>query len=155
MYSGRRRMRPAVDSSARSASCVRRSRSGFKTSPTTSADWCFWSAPPPHDRSSPSTHPPDRQEAKKVLPAPAKPRRNHKTSASMARPSLTGVFFEVPLIPDLGTDLPKVNPETYRKARVQEGARPLLEVPAIKPDVAMFHGQQADEDGNVQYFGAG
>ena len=95
--SGRRRMRPAVNSSARSASCVRRSRSGFKTSPTTSADWCFWSAPPPHDRSSPSTHPADRQETKKVLPAPTKPRRNHKTSASMARPSLTGAFFEVPL----------------------------------------------------------
>jgi glutaconate CoA-transferase subunit A len=59
------------------------------------------------------------------------------------------------LIPDLGTDLPKVNPETYRKARVQEGARPLLEVPAIKPDVVFLHGQQADEEGNVQYFGAG
>lgn len=59
------------------------------------------------------------------------------------------------LIPDLGTDLPKVNPNSYRKARVQEGSRPLLEVPAIKPDVLLLHGQQADEEGNVQYFGAG
>lgn len=59
------------------------------------------------------------------------------------------------LIPDLGTDLPKVNPLGYRKARVQEGSRPLLEVPAIKPDVLLLHGQQADEEGNVQYFGAG
>lgn len=59
------------------------------------------------------------------------------------------------LIPDLGTDLPKVNPGLYRKARVQEGSRPLLEVPAIKPDVLLLHGQQADEEGNVQYFGAG
>ena len=59
------------------------------------------------------------------------------------------------IIPDLGTDLPKVNPEGYRKARVQEGARPLLEVPAIKPDVVLLHGQQADEFGNIQYFGAG
>lgn len=58
------------------------------------------------------------------------------------------------LIPDLGTDLPKVNPEGYCKARVQEGGRPLLEVPAIKPDVVFLHGQQADEEGNVQYFGA-
>jgi glutaconate CoA-transferase subunit A len=58
------------------------------------------------------------------------------------------------LIPDLGTDLPRVNPEGYRKARVQEGPRPLLEVPAIKPDVVLLHGQQADEEGNVQYFGA-
>lgn len=59
------------------------------------------------------------------------------------------------LIPDLGTDLPRVNPTLYRKARVQEGGRPLLEVPAIKPDVLLLHGQQADEEGNVQYFGAG
>ena len=58
------------------------------------------------------------------------------------------------LIPDLGTDLPRVNPEGYRPARVQEGGRPLLEVPAIKPDIVFLHGQQADEDGNVQYFGA-
>lgn len=59
------------------------------------------------------------------------------------------------LIPDLATDLPKVNPEGYRKARVQEGDRPLLEVPAIKPDVVLLHGMQADELGNVQYAGAG
>ena len=58
------------------------------------------------------------------------------------------------LIPDLGTDLPRVNPEGYRRARVQDGGRPLLEVPAIKPDVVLLHGQQADEYGNVQYFGA-
>jgi glutaconate CoA-transferase subunit A len=58
------------------------------------------------------------------------------------------------LIPDLGTDLPRVNPEGYRRARVQDGGRPLLEVPAIKPDVVILHGQQADEGGNVQYFGA-
>jgi glutaconate CoA-transferase subunit A len=59
------------------------------------------------------------------------------------------------LIPDLGTDLPRANPQGYRKARVQDGRRPLLEVPAIKPDVLLLHGQQADEEGNVQYFGAG
>jgi glutaconate CoA-transferase subunit A len=58
------------------------------------------------------------------------------------------------LIPDLGTDLPRANPDGYRRARVQEGDRPLLEVPAIKPDVVLLHGQQADEFGNVQYFGA-
>jgi glutaconate CoA-transferase subunit A len=59
------------------------------------------------------------------------------------------------LIPDLGTDLPRVNPDGYRHARLQDGGRPLLEVPAIKPDVMLLHGQQADEQGNVQYFGAG
>ena len=36
---GPRRMRPAGGSCAPSASCARRSRSGFRTSPTTSADW--------------------------------------------------------------------------------------------------------------------
>jgi glutaconate CoA-transferase subunit A len=59
------------------------------------------------------------------------------------------------LIPDLGTELPRVNPEGYRRARIQEGGRPLLEVPALKLDVLLLHGQQADEEGNVQYFGAG
>jgi glutaconate CoA-transferase subunit A len=59
------------------------------------------------------------------------------------------------LVPHLGTDLPRVNPAGYRRARVQDGDRPLLEVPAIKPDVVFLHGQQADEAGNVQYFGAG
>ena len=58
------------------------------------------------------------------------------------------------LVPDLGTDLPRVNPEGYRKSHRQNGGRPLLEVPAIKPDVVLLHGQQADEYGNVQYFGA-
>lgn len=58
------------------------------------------------------------------------------------------------LIPDLGTDLPRVNPEGYRRARVADGGRPLLEVPALAPDVVLLHGQQADELGNVQYFGA-
>ena len=77
---GARRMRPAGGSSARSALCVRRSRSGFRTSPTTSAAWCFWSEPLPHDRSSPSPHPPDRQEAKKVLPAPTKRRNRAETT---------------------------------------------------------------------------
>lgn len=58
------------------------------------------------------------------------------------------------LVPDLGTDLPRVNPEGYRRSHRQDGGRPLLEVPAIKPDVVLLHGQQADEYGNVQYFGA-
>ena len=60
------------------------------------------------------------------------------------------------LIPDLGTDLPQGQSRGLSQARgCRRAARPLLEVPAIKPDVAIFHGQQADEEGNVQYFGAG
>ena len=59
------------------------------------------------------------------------------------------------LIPDLGTDLPKVNPDMYRPCRTQDGGRPLLEVPAIRPDVTLLHVQQADPMGNLQYGGAG
>ena len=59
------------------------------------------------------------------------------------------------LVPDLSTDLPKVNPDGYRRARVRDGDRPLLEVPAVKPDVVLLHGQRADDMGNLQYFGAG
>jgi glutaconate CoA-transferase subunit A len=57
------------------------------------------------------------------------------------------------LIPDLGTDLPRVNPDSYRSVPRTRGERPLLMVPAIQPDFALLHGQQADEQGNVQLFG--
>ena len=56
-------------------------------------------------------------------------------------------------IPDLGTDLPKVNPRTYRPLP-NEGGRPLLKVPAIKPDLVLLHGQRGDEQGNIIYQGA-
>ena len=57
------------------------------------------------------------------------------------------------LIPDLGTDLPKVNPEFYEPVPHREGQRRMLMTPAIRPDYALLHGQQADEFGNVQLFG--
>ncbi|MEQ9815309.1 MAG: CoA-transferase [Azospirillaceae bacterium] len=53
-------------------------------------------------------------------------------------------------IPDLGTDLPRVSPQVYR--RLDDGSG-LLSVPAIVPDIALLHAQQADEQGNIQYFG--
>lgn len=56
-------------------------------------------------------------------------------------------------IPDLATDLPKVNPGHYRPLE-NKGGRPLLAVSAIKPDVTFLHAQQADEQGNVQFLGA-
>ncbi len=58
------------------------------------------------------------------------------------------------LVPDLGTDLPKVNPESYRPVERVPGERPMLLVPALYPDVVLLHAQQADEAGNVQYTGA-
>lgn len=57
------------------------------------------------------------------------------------------------LIPDMATDLPRVNPECYRPMPRRPGERPMLAVPAIQPDVLLLHGQQADEYGNVQLLG--
>lgn len=55
------------------------------------------------------------------------------------------------LIPDMCTDLPRVNPAFYQAVETAPGERRLLKVPAIKPDVVLLHAQQADELGNVQY----
>ncbi len=57
------------------------------------------------------------------------------------------------LIPDMATDLPRVNPECYRPVPRRPGERPMLAVPAIQPDLLLLHGQQADEYGNVQLLG--
>jgi glutaconate CoA-transferase, subunit A len=56
-------------------------------------------------------------------------------------------------IPDLATDLPKVNPAFYRPI-ANEGGRRLLAVAPLRPDVCFIHAQQADELGNVQFLGA-
>ncbi|WP_119418605.1 CoA transferase subunit A [Desertibaculum subflavum] len=57
-------------------------------------------------------------------------------------------------IPDLATDLPKVNPAHYRPLPTAPGERRLLAVQPIRPDVCLLHAQQADEFGNVQFLGA-
>jgi glutaconate CoA-transferase subunit A len=56
-------------------------------------------------------------------------------------------------IPDLATDLPKVNPAHYRPLP-NDGGRPLLAVPPLRPDVCFIHAQQSDELGNVRFLGA-
>ena len=59
------------------------------------------------------------------------------------------------LIHDLGTDLPKVNPDMYRPFEHEYApSGGLLAVPAIVPDVALIHAQRADQYGNLQYLGA-
>jgi glutaconate CoA-transferase subunit A len=58
------------------------------------------------------------------------------------------------LIPDLGTDLPKVNPSTYQRVATSPGERPLFKVPAIQPDIVLLHAQRGDELGNIQFDGA-
>jgi glutaconate CoA-transferase subunit A len=57
-------------------------------------------------------------------------------------------------IPDLCTDLPRVNPGHYRPLPQAPGERRLLAVPPIRPDITFIHAQQADEQGNVQFLGA-
>jgi glutaconate CoA-transferase subunit A len=57
------------------------------------------------------------------------------------------------LIPDMCTDLPRVNPQTYQPVPRAPGERAMLKVPAIHLDVLLLHAQQADELGNIQYFG--
>jgi glutaconate CoA-transferase subunit A len=57
------------------------------------------------------------------------------------------------LIPDMCTDLPRVNPQTYQPVARAPGERAMLRVPAIHLDVVLLHAQRADELGNVQYFG--
>lgn len=57
------------------------------------------------------------------------------------------------LIPDMCTDLPRVNPQTYQAVARAPGERAMLKVPAIHLDVLLLHAQQADELGNIQYLG--
>jgi glutaconate CoA-transferase, subunit A len=59
-------------------------------------------------------------------------------------------------IHDLGTDLPRVNPEWYRPLPALHGLPAggrLLAVPAIEPDVVLLHAQQGDYGGNCQLLG--
>jgi glutaconate CoA-transferase, subunit A len=58
------------------------------------------------------------------------------------------------LIPDLGTDLSKVNPSTYQRVATLPSERPLFRVPAIQPDIVLLHAQRGDELGNIQFHGA-
>lgn len=56
-------------------------------------------------------------------------------------------------IPDLATDLPRVNPHYYRPLPTAPGERKLLAVSPVRPDICFIHAQQADEYGNVQFLG--
>lgn len=66
-------------------------------------------------------------------------------------------------IRDLGTDLPRVNPDWYRplaadvvpglEGAAEGAAARLLAVPALTPDVVLLHAQQADYGGNCQFLG--
>ena len=52
----------------------------------------------------------------------------------------------------LGSDLPRTNP-TFKEATDPFGGRPILLVPALRPDVTVLAVQRADADGNAQLTG--
>jgi glutaconate CoA-transferase subunit A len=59
------------------------------------------------------------------------------------------------VIHDTGTDLPRVNPDTYRPmADPLGGTMRLFAVPALRADVALLHAQRGDVHGNLQFLGA-
>ncbi|MFX0196801.1 MAG: CoA transferase subunit A [Candidatus Hodarchaeota archaeon] len=51
------------------------------------------------------------------------------------------------------TDLPKANPQGYRRIKDPYGGPDIYTVPPLKPDVALIHVQRADPYGNGQPFG--
>lgn len=60
--------------------------------------------------------------------------------------------MNVPFVPVrglLGTDYMKVRPDFKQIANPYDPGEPIAIVPAIAPDVAVFHGHQADRHGNV------
>ena len=52
----------------------------------------------------------------------------------------------------LGSDIPRQN-ATFRQEQSPLDERPLLLVPAIRPDVTIIHVQRSDEDGNAHLWG--
>jgi len=52
----------------------------------------------------------------------------------------------------LGSDILKINP-LVKKYRPPFGDKELVAVPAVNPDVALIHAQQADEAGNIRHLG--
>lgn len=51
------------------------------------------------------------------------------------------------------TDLPKANPQGYRRIKDPYGGPDVFTVPPLKPDVAILHVQHADANGNGQPLG--
>src|SRR5258708_29588022 len=56
------------------------------------------------------------------------------------------------LIPDMCTDLPRVNPQTYQPVPRAPGERAMLKAPAIHLDVVLLHAHQPADSATVQSF---
>lgn len=65
--------------------------------------------------------------------------------------------FDLPFMPDrvqVGTDYTKLNPD-LKLITDPFGGKPLVAVPAVKPDVALIYVAASDEFGNVRFTGSG
>jgi len=71
--------------------------------------------------------------------------------------ALRAAALQLPFLPSLagvGTSLPEVNPDLKLFHDPITG-KPLVAVPALRPDVALIHAARADAYGNVQFVGSG
>jgi glutaconate CoA-transferase subunit A len=76
---------------------------------------------------------------------------SHFAMISRLQAGAAGLPF-MPMNPTAAEDLEKVNPQ-YRTVMDPYSGRPIVVVPALKPDVAIVHVQRADVHGNAQIWG--
>jgi glutaconate CoA-transferase subunit A len=76
---------------------------------------------------------------------------SHFAMISRLQAGAAGLPF-MPMNPTAADDLEKVNPQ-YRTVTDPYSGRPVVVVPALKPDVAIVHVQRADAQGNAQIWG--
>jgi glutaconate CoA-transferase subunit A len=76
---------------------------------------------------------------------------SHFGMISRLQAGATGLPF-MPMNPTAAGDLERANPN-HRSVIDPYSGRPVVVVPALKPDVAIVHVQRADADGNAQIWG--
>ncbi len=76
---------------------------------------------------------------------------SHFGMISRLQAGATGLPF-MPMNPTAAGDLERANPR-YRSVIDPYSGKPVVVVPALKPDVAIVHVQRADADGNAHIWG--
>jgi glutaconate CoA-transferase subunit A len=76
---------------------------------------------------------------------------SHFSMISRLQAGATGLPF-MPMNPTAAGDLERANPN-YRTVNDPYSGKPVVVVPALKPDVAIVHVQRADADGNAHIWG--
>ena len=76
---------------------------------------------------------------------------SHFSMISRLQAGATGLPF-MPMNPTAAGDLERANPN-YRTVTDPYSGKPVVVVPALKPDVAIVHVQRADADGNAHIWG--